>query len=110
MIEFPKEYFSEDHKKWLISMIPKCLSEAKDHKLKYGDLLFALYQKGFVYPYDDITEILQSVMEGDDRVFWEYVGKDLVFHLHEGKYNPAIEETPPTPYLYRLPLEGDSTT
>ena len=25
-----------------------CLSEAKDHKLKYYDLMSALYQKGFV--------------------------------------------------------------
>ena len=110
MSDTPEQYFSEEHRRWLVSMIPKCLAEAKYNKLTYTDLLWALYEKGFVYPFDDIGEVLTETIRGDDRVFLGVENGKRVFYLHKGKYDPEAEEDPPTPELYRILPEDNPET
>ena len=95
-----KKYYDEEHRRWLVSMIPKCLAEAKNQKLKYNELLFRLYEKGFVCPYDDIDEVLFEAIRGNELVFWGFENDSQVFYLHKGKYDPEVEDTPPTPPFY----------
>lgn len=108
MSDIPEINFSEEHRRWLVHMILKCLAEAKDQQMTYDDLYITLLTKGFIPPNEENLETLLSVvMMGDSRVFWEIVDGKEIFHLRKGKYYPEAEDDPPTPELYRIPPDDN---